>query len=318
MKLFKQLSTLLLIVALFLCFNGGLYILVTGRCATNFGTAFQPKAIRAERYLPHTEDSQIVQIDSAYKITEDMPILDGATALLPVYSAIANAVYPDGSCPFDGEQFTPESRIQYRNTVGAYQAVVDGDADIIFCAAPSEEQLAYAKEKGTELKLVPIGREAFVFFVNAQNPVDGLAAAQIRSIYTGTVTNWSELGGANRPINPITRIAGSGSQSAMLRFMGEQPIGKKSPLAFLGGSIGYSFRYYLDGIVGEEGVKMLSIDSIAPTADNIRNGSYPIINEFYAVYRTDNTNPHIAPLIVWLLSEEGQQIINKSGYVGLK
>ncbi len=318
MKFFKQLITLLLIVALFLGFNGGLYILFTGRCTTNFGTAFQPKAIRVEQYLPHAEDAQIVRIDSTYKIHENMPVLDGATALLPIYSAVANALYPQGSCVFDGENFTKESCIQYRNTVGAYKAVVDGDADIIFCAAPSDAQLAYAKEKGVELKLVPIGYEAFVFFVNRQNPVESLTQEQIRSIYAGEILNWSEVGGPNRPINPTTRIAGSGSQSAMLRFMGEKPIGGKSPFAFLGGSIGYSFRYYLDGIVGDDGVKMLCVDGIYPSAENIRNSSYPIINQFYAVCRADDSNENTDALIDWLLSEEGQQIINQCGYIGIK
>lgn len=317
MKLFKQILALLLILLLFAGFNGGLYIIVTGRCATNFGSAFQAKAIQPEKYLPFDEDSLIVKQDASLKLTGDLPVLDGATALLPVYSAVANALYPAESCQFDGESFTAESSIQYRNTVGSYKAIVDGEADIIFCAAPSKEQLAYAEEKGVKLKLVPIGYEAFVFFVNAQNPIEALTQEQIRSIYAGQITDWSEVGGPRRSINPVTRVAGSGSQSAMLRFMGGAKM-SKSPLAFLGGSIGYSYRYYLDGIVGEEGVKMLSVDSVYPSAENIRNGSYPIINNFYAVYRADDPNKNIGLLIDWLLSEEGQQIINQSGYVGIK
>lgn len=316
MKLFKQILSLLLVAALFLGFNGSVYLLVTRRCANNFGSAINAKAIEPEKYLPFCEDSQIVKLDGSLKITENIPVLDGATALLPVFSAIANAVYPADSCEFDGTQFTPQSSLQYRNTAGAYKAVVDGDADIIFCGSPSEGQLAYAQEQGVELVFVPIGWEAFVFFVNADNPVNALTQEQIRGIYSGEYTNWSQVGGPNRIINPIDRKEGSGSQTRMLRFMDGEAM-KKSPFAFLGGSIGFSFRYYVEGIVDNEAIKMLAVDGVYPSAENIRNGSYPIINHFYAIYRADNSNENIEILIDWILSDEGQQIISQSGYVGL-
>jgi len=134
-------------------------------------------------------------------------------------------------------------------------------------------------------------------------------------IYAGSITNWAEVGGKNRIINPVTRLAGSGSQSAMDKFMGDTPIGRKSPLAITGGSIGFSFRYYLDGMVGSDNVKMLSLNGVYPSPENIQNGSYPVIARFYAIYRADNENENIQTLIDWLLSDEGQKIIEQCGYV---
>jgi len=154
-----------------------------------------------------------------------------------------------------------------------------------------------------------------VFFVNENNPVENLTTDQVRGIYAGAYTNWSGLGGPNRVINPVTRLEGSGSQSAMDAFMGDQEIAPKSPLAITGGSIGFSFRYYMDGIVDNEAVKMLSLNGVYPSAENIQNGSYPIIARFYAIYRADNENENIPALIDWLLSEEGQKIIKGSGYI---
>lgn len=316
MKLFKQILTLALVFVLFLCFNLGFYFTFTVRCGNNFGTDYSPRSIQAEKYLPFDEGSLIYKTDASLKITEDIPVLDGATALLPVYSAIANAVYPEDSCGFDGNGFTADSAIQYRNTAGAYKAVVDGTADIIFCAGPSEEQRQYAKDKGVELVYVPIGYEAFVFFVNADNPVSALTVEQIQGIYTGKYTNWSEVGGKSRLINPLQRPSGSGSQTMMLKFMDGKEM-DKSLFASFGGAIGFSFRYYLDGIVDNSGVKMLSVNGVYPSAENIRNGTYPIVSNFYAVYRADNANKNIAPLIDYILSEEGRQIINQSGYVGI-
>lgn len=316
MKKAKQIVLLLLLIAMFVSFNAGIYMLGTKRCLSNFGTAAQAKMIETEKYLPHDESSQIVKVSSSFTLTEDLPVLDGATALLPVYSAFADAVYPEGSCLFENDSFLPDSAMQYRNTVGAYKAVVDGDADIIFCAGPSEGQRKYAEEKGVELVMVPIGYEAFVFIVNSKNPIDNLTQEQIRSIYTADITNWKEVGGANRIINPLTRPDGSGSQTAMNSFMDGREI-KKSPLAALGASIGFSFRWYVEGIVDNSDVKMISVDGVYPNEENIRNGSYPIVSNFYAIYRADNTNPNIESMIDWILSEEGQQIINESGYVGV-
>jgi phosphate transport system substrate-binding protein len=166
-----------------------------------------------------------------------------------------------------------------------------------------------------ELVYVPVGLEAFVFFVNEKNPVESLTVEEIRSIYAGEVKNWSELGGANRVINPVTRLAGSGSQSAMDSFMKGSEIAPKSPFAIFGASIGFSFRYYMDGIVGNDQVKMIALNGVYPSAENILNGTYPVIATFYAIYRADNANPNIPVLIDWILSDEGQTLIEESGYV---
>ena len=169
-----------------------------------------------------------------------------------------------------------------------------------------------------ELIYVPVGLEGFVFFVNENNPVNSLTAEQIRDIYGGVYTNWKQLGGADRMINPVTRLAGSGSQSAMDSFMQGREIAPKSVFSITGASIGFSFRYYMDGLVGNDNVKMLSLNGIYPSAENIQNGTYPIIAKFYAIYRADNDNPNIPVLIDWLLSDEGQKLIEKSGYVRIK
>ena len=71
-------------------------------------------------------------------------------------------------------------------------------------------------------------------------------------------------------------------------------------------------------MVGNRAVKMLSLNGVYPNAENIRNGTYPIIAEFYAIYRADNQNENIPILIDWFLSEEGQTIIEKSGYVRIR
>lgn len=325
MKRTKQILCLILIFALFAAFNLSIYMLLTRRLSNNFSDVSQTKQIDVGRFLPHDPHSQLPDIKSSLKLTDHLPVLDGAAALVPIYAAIIHNVYPEGSVTYKGgtfsdenyhgENFAPDSAMQYKNTVRGYQAIVDGTTDILFCAAPSAAQIAYAAERGVELIYVPVGLEAFVFFVNEQNPVDNLTTDQVRGIYSGRYTNWSEFGCSNRIINPVTRLSGSGSQSVMDAFMGDLDIAQKSPLAITGGSIGFSFRYYMNGIVGNDAVKILALNGIYPSAENIRNGTYPIIAQFYAIYRADNHNENIPVLIDWLLSEEGQQLIAESGYI---
>ena len=326
-RLLLQIAMLATVVLLFVGFNASVYVLLTRRLSNNFSDTSQAKMVDVAAFLPFEEDSDLAHMDTDFFMDGDLPVLDGAAALVPVYASIIDSVYPEGCVTYEGgvfsddnyygENFAPDSKMQYKNTVRGYKAIVDGDTDILFCAAPSAEQIAYAEAQGVELVYVPIGLEAFVFFVNADNPVDSLTVDEIRSIYSGEIRNWRQVGGVNRVINPVTRLEGSGSQSMMDAFMGDTPIGGKSPFAIFGGSIGFSFRYYLDDMVANSGVKMLSLNGVYPSRENIRSGSYPVIAQFYAIYRADNENENIPLLIDWILSEEGQALIEACGYTAI-
>ena len=326
-RLLCQTAMLLGIVLLFVGFNASIYVLLTRRLANNFSDTSQAKMVDVAAFLPFEESSDLAHIETDFRLEGELPVLDGAAALVPVYASIIDSVYPAGSVTYEGgvfsddnyygENFAADSKMQYKNTVRGYTAIVDGETDILFCAAPSAEQKAYAEDQGVELVYVPIGLEAFVFFVNADNPVESLTVDEVRSVYSGEIRNWSAVGGENRVINPVTRLEGSGSQSMMHAFMGDTPIGGKSLFSIFGGSIGFSFRYYLDDMVDNSGVKMLSLNGVYPSRENIRARTYPVIAQFYAIYRADNENANIPLLIDWILSEEGQALIEECGYTAI-
>ena len=317
MRLFQQLSTLFLLIMCFVGFDISVYNLFTKRYINNTSEQMQAKSIELDKYLPFDDDSEVAETDTDFKLTENLPVVDGAAALYPVFSGFVNAVYPKESVIFDGENFTPESSLQYTNTLKAYKSVVDGGADIIFCAEPSDEQLQYAEEQGVELEFIPIGREAFVFIVNNENPVNNLTVEQIRGIYSGKYKNWSQVGGDNTMIDAVQRIEGSGSQSVMMSFMNGIQM-KKNLFGFMGRAVGFSFRYYVSEIVENGRVKMLSVNGVYPDKENISSEKYPITVDFYAVYRKDNSNPNVKLLVEWILSDDGQEIIEKSGYVPIE
>lgn len=316
-------------ILIFAAVNAFLYITITSRLANNFSGTSQLKMVDVSKFLPFEEASDLARTGSSLKFQkgDDLPVLDGAAALVPVYASVIENCYPDGTVTYEGgefsddnyygENFASDSVMQYQNTIRGFDALVDGSVDLFFTAHPSKEQLQSAEDKGVGLTIVPIGLEAFVFFVNKSNPVDGLTAEQIRSIYRGEITSWEDVGGASILINPLTRVKDSGSQTMMEKFMGGEMLTSRHPLSIFGGGIGYSFRYYLSGMVADSNVKMLAVDGIYPNAENIRNGSYPITANFYAVYRKDNENPNVVKLVEWLLSKEGQTMIEACGYVGL-
>jgi phosphate transport system substrate-binding protein len=283
-------------------------------------------------YVPFSGSKRVV-LGRAASVTvkKDFPVFDGATAMYPVYAAFAEALYPDLSK--DSFEYLYDSEhVKCSNTPFAYSNIINGDADIIFVGAPSQKQAERAKEEGVELKLTPVGREAFVFFVHKDNPDENLTLSQVKDIYSGRAKNWKALGGKNQKIRAFQRPEGSGSQTALERLMAEDKI-MKAPVenvpAGMGGmikevagyknytnAVGFSFRFFLTGMAENEEVKLLKIDGVYPSKENIENGRYPLSSDFYAV-TAGSKNPNTGKILKWILSEEGQEIIEKAGYVKL-
>ena len=81
-------------------------------------------------------------------------------------------------------------------------------------------------------------------------------------------------------------------------------------------SIGFSFRYFINEMQNAKDVKIIKVDGVAPTVENIKNGSYPLTSYFYAISTEKSKN--VEALLNWILSEQGQYLIEKTGYVGLQ
>ncbi len=297
-------------------------------------------------YEPFAEGTKAVylQEESTLKFEAPSIDMDGATALYPVYSAFVQAVYPEGKYDIYDFKYDEEDgygQVTCTGTIEAYERLLEGKTDIIFCAAPSKDQLALAENMGMELHLTPIGREAFVFFVNSENPVRGLTVEEIQGIYTGEIKNWRELGGKNQRIRPFQRAENSGSQSALLRLMEGLPLmepEKEDRIAGMGGiitqvasyrnhknAIGFSFRFYSTEMVENDQIRLLALNGVEPTKESIRSGEYPISSNFFAVTASpigepapEETNEDLRALIDWILSDQGQALIEKTGYVGVK
>ncbi len=315
-KLIKQLAVIFAVIMIFVGIDLAIYRLFIVRVTSHHSPGMQKMSVEVADFVPFTGSESVCSVEGQERLEGDIPVIDGAAALLPVYAGFVESIYPEDSVIFNGEDYDAASAMHYTNTRGAYKDIVDGNADIIICAQPSDEQLAYAEQNGVELEMVQLGSDAFVFIVNANNPVSDITIDQIRGIYSGEITNWSELGGDFSPIAAMRRNKNSGSETALEKLMGDTPI-KPDYTALFGSPIGFSFRYYVTGMLAEGGVKILTINGIEPTPGTIADGSYPVSGGLYAIYRKGETNENVYKAIDFMLSPEGQKIVQESGYIPL-
>ena len=308
----------------------------------------QGRDISLVEYEPFRENTLAKSLSepSSLRLLDNLPRLEGATALYPLYAAFARAVYPEAKYPvYSMDNFFQNNNnpvITCSMTSGAFERLICGEADLIFLMGVSEEQREMARERGLELKLTPIGREAFVFFVNKRNTISNLTVDDVRGIYSGQITNWREVGGKNDKIKPYQRAKNSGSQTMLMEIMGDTPLMTAPPSDYhdmmyeiyravavyknYKNSLGYSFLFYINNMIAENKIKFLSINGVEPTATNIADGTYPFANDFYAITvvrepenevdaeRMNNTEK----LIEWMLSPQGQSLVEKTGYVPLQ
>lgn len=280
-------------------------------------------------YAPFTNSKKLTPMTtpSALTFNQDYPRLDGATAAYPVYASLTQALYQGL------DKDTVKQYVQCSQTIEAYKRLIAGEVDMIFVAQPSTAQLADAKKQGVTLKLTPIAKEAFVFFTNRDNKVNSLTVNQIQQIYQKKVTNWHKVGGSRQAIIPYQRPADSGSQTTMekkvmqgkkltrpLRAeMAEGMGGILSDVASYQnkkGAIGYSFRYYATGMNANDQIKLLAINGVEPTVNNIQSERYPFTVSVYAV-TNEHPTPNTQKLLQTLQGSWGQELVQKVGYVPL-
>lgn len=277
-------------------------------------------------YAPF-KGTKTVQVtpEEKYRISGDIPSIDGAYALFPVYAAVVQSICPRGD--YSKLVDTNGSDMTFNRLLG-----IKPQVDLIFSAPPSQKQCEDAARLKLTYEITPFAREAFVFFVPSSNPVSNLSQAEIRGIYSGKITNWKELGGPDIAIKPFQRNEGSGSQTMLQKIMGDTPIMPPIKEDRLGGmgdiindvanyrnskdAIGFTFRYFSTEMFRNGSIKLLSIDGVAPTLENIQNGSYPFLTDC-CVITCRPRSASTRKIVEFLFSPAGQELIQKVGYVPL-
>ena len=269
-----------------------------------------------------------------------MPVIDGSTSTLPYTHAVYGALYTNG----DNHPSYPE---KHSKSYYSYERLISGEADVLFISTkPTEDTLRKAAQAGVTLELHPIAYDAMVFFTNGANPIDGLTTQQIKDIYVkNAYDNWADLGGPDAALIPYCRNADSGSQALMEEFFLEggdihpdirketTSLSMQSVLTDVEGAmtaappsyaLGYSIYYYYQSasrilLSGDDSLKLLSIDGIAPNDATIADGTYPLSGYNYIALRADE--PEDSParrMVEFMLSEQGQTCVINAGFGALR
>ena len=260
---------------------------------------------------------------------EEFPGVDGSTACIPLMAQIM--------ADTTGADLTEaQSAISVSTTAYAWENMGVYDSDLaqllIVYEAPDyvKDEIAQA---GTQLEQKAIGRDALVFIVNEDNPVQSLTQAQLREIYAGHITNWKDVGGDDTPIVAFQRGEDSGSQTLFQNLLIGDGELMEAPTelapASMGGlvdsiasynnsanAIGFSVYYYIDQMYSQPGLRLLAVEDVTPSNDTIASQEYPLCNDFYAVIRASAAADSPERQVYdWLSTEDGVRCIEKAGYV---
>ena len=258
------------------------------------------------------------------ELPDPLPRMDGSTSATPLEIGLRSGFL---KIPYA----EAKDMVSHTTTHDSFKRLISGEVDLIFSVPISAEQQKAADDAGVKLFMEPVAREGFVFVVNANNPVDSLTSDQLRKIYSGEITNWSQVGGNNEPILPYQRNTDSGSQNYMTVFMGDTPLlepqkeftaigmgGLMDAVAVYdnsAGAIGYSvYSYAAQMYANANKVKFIAVDGVAPSKTTMADESYPLLSCTYLIY-TDKSPESAKKFVERALSDEGQTCVLESGYL---
>ncbi|MDR0733475.1 MAG: phosphate ABC transporter substrate-binding protein [Dysgonamonadaceae bacterium] len=207
-------------------------------------------------------------------------------------------------------------------------ALIEGTTDIAQSSRKIKfEEKQKIKDAGNVLKEVVVAYDALAIVVNPDNQVTKLTREQLEGIFTGKITNWKEVGGADLKIVPYSRETSSGTYE----FFKESVLKNKNyksgimsmpatgaivqSVGQTKGAIGYIGLAYLS-----KDVKAIHVSYdkgktfTAPSVKSAKDGSYPIVRELYYYYITKKEK-QVRPFIDYVLSTKGQKTVSEIGFI---
>ncbi len=239
-------------------------------------------------------------------------------------------------CGITKKAFMAEAAVAYEKKTGkiikisgggatlGIRTAAAGKADIGGSCRPVKPDISDL-EKG--VYMTHVGWDALVIMVNPDNPVNSLTVAQVYRIMTGEIKNWNEVGGTNEPILVVVRtgkMSGVGYMARKMLF--DDPRANFYRRAINLQSSGpverkVETRKNAIGISGVSSaqrrkVKLLALEGLAPTKENVANGSYPFFRPLFLMTK-GKPQGEIKAFLDWLLSPQGQKVVSDQGTVNL-
>ena len=215
-------------------------------------------------------------------------------------------------------------------------ALINGTVDMANASRQiKEEERADAEANGIEPVEHIVAGDAIAIVVHPTNPVEGLTIAQLSDLFSGKITNWSEVGGEDRPIVLLSRESNSGTHVFFLEQVVRQGDDDDSTLfspdtLLMPSSEGISAEVRQNpNAIGYDGLgyvtedqKVVAVasaeggDYVMPAVETVKDGSYPIARGLY-IYTAGEPQGPMLEYLNWILSPEGQAIVLELGFVPL-
>jgi len=227
----------------------------------------------------------------------------------------------------------PEQRVTVTGggTGVGISALMDHTTDIAMASRPIKfSEKMKLKAAGQEVKEVIIAYDALAIIVHPDNPVSRLTRQQLEGIFRGKIVNWKQVGGEDRKIVVYSRETSSGTyeffKESVLKHRNYMPAVLSMPatgaiiqsVSQTPGAIGYVGLAYLNPEVKALAVSYDGGGSyVAPTFDNARSKSYPIVRPLYFYY-TKSNEAAVRPLVDYLTSDEGQAMVASIGFIPIR
>ncbi len=224
-----------------------------------------------------------------------------------------------------GEDFSAKNEgisveVQQIGSSAGIKNAIEGTSQIGMASRDLKDE-----EKASGLKETQIAIDGIAVITNKNNEVKDLTLEQVKDIYTGKITNWKEVGGKDAPIVVVSREDGSGTRDGFQENVGfeSEELTKDAQISDGSGniksivegnenSIGYISFGYVD-----DKVNSLTIDGVELTVENVKDNKYAIARPFLLVNKEDKISEEGTKFIEFILSEEGQKIVEDKGFISI-
>ena len=266
----------------------------------------------------------IVALIAAQMVTSEMAfagrrtlVLTGSTTVLPIAQLCAEKFMDQH----------PDVNISVRgggSGVGI-AALIDGTCDIALASRPMKtKELKSARGKGINPLATVIAKDGIAIIVHPSNPLSEITLAQLKDIYIGKISNWKDVGGKPGKIVVISRDVASGTFEVFKKIVLKGAKTRADALMLASnkavattvektpGAIGYVGLGYISSKV-----KALAVDGVEPTKETVVSGKYKLARPLY-LYTDGKPTGLAKEFIDFVLSPEGQKIVDKIGFVPVK
>lgn len=238
--------------------------------------------------------------------------ISGSTSVGPIVEILGE--------DFEAKNEGVSIEVQQIGSSAGIKNAIDGTSQIGMASRDLKDE-----EKAAGLKETQIAIDGIAVITNKNNGVKDLSLEQVKDIYTGKITNWKEVGGNDAPIVVVSREDGSGTRDGFQENVGfeSEELTKDAQISDGSGNIksivegnenaiGYISFGYVD-----ENVNALTIDGVELNAENVKNDSYAIARPFLFVNKEDVITEQGKNFIDFILSEEGQNVVEENGFISV-